>query len=153
MRSKANLALWAAALLVLAVAFVVTGCAAQYHQPDRQPVTATTPLPLPAWPDAVHVVCPRGHWDRLARCPWGSEWVAYDAAAADQLLEFVIVAEGNTEIAAAQAEQLRALDAEAAAANQTAAKLEAELAGQGFWRWIERLGWAGALTLLLWGAL
>lgn len=138
---------WAMIGLALTAILVLSGCGgARYHQPDRDPVEVVTPHELPEPPDAEHLVCPRGHWDPQANCPWGAEYAAYNDETVERLMAYRVIARSNTEIATANAEVARELDAEATAANETAARLEAELEAVDRWRFIERLGWIGALA-------
>ncbi len=135
----------------LVAAALLAGCATgpQYAMPDRAPVTATQPLDLPAWPDATLIRCPRGEYDPQAICPWGSEWIGYDSTAADALEEYAIAAQANTDIAAANADQIDALDTEADRRNDTAASLDDSLAAERRGRWFERLGWLGGVALII----
>lgn len=123
---------------VLACLAALSGCAGAptYYTGDRLAIEPTQPLALPALPDAELVVGPRG-----------AEFAGYTPAEVDALIRYAIIAQANTEIAEANAEAVSALNAEAAARNDTAESMEAALAAQDRQQWYERIGWIGALVL------
>lgn len=137
----------------LCIAIALTGCAGvRYHQPEREHVEPAEPVALEEWPDGIHIVCP-DEPPPEARCPAGAEFAGYDLDAAVRIEQYVTAATANTDIAADQAEQIRALDAEADAANSAAAELERETSSQDRSRLLERFGWIGVLTLAIWAGI